>query len=82
MANDDEFMQIKVNISLYSFSLIIFSLVLWNFRPRATLPDFYRMNMAAMQVRAGGAIPKKPILTFQITYDELFETQPFEYHQD
>ena len=38
--------------------------------------------MAAIQIRQGAQIPKKPIVTFQITYDELFETEPFEYHQD
>ena len=38
--------------------------------------------MAAMQIRAGAQVPKKPIVTFQITYDELFETEPFEYHKD
>lgn len=80
--NDDQFLQIKVNLSLFAFNVIIFSLILWTFRPRSAMPDFYRMNMAAIQVRAGAQIPKKPILTFEITYDELFETQPFEYHTD
>jgi hypothetical protein len=69
-------MQVKMDTYIYFVSLLVFNLILWNFRPRSSWPDFYRTNVTETIMNRGRttAIVKQPILTFTLSNEELFET--------
>jgi hypothetical protein len=71
-------MQIRVDIGIYFFNLLVFNLILWNFKPMQTWPDFYRVNMNEILVNANRrSLPKKPIMTFEIKNSDLLDSEPF-----